>query len=101
MLSILLAGVLTVAHPKETPAAAILSRRALKNARLLIQLKLLELREERLECVRQALLRRLPPELLTGSPGPDVKQSDALSARAFQSEECLWSSIHQRRRRAG
>ncbi len=41
----------------------LLSRRALLRARLLIQMRLMELREERLDCVRAAILRRLPPEL--------------------------------------
>ena len=39
------------------------SRRALLRARLLIQMRLLELHEERLDCVRAAILRRLPPAL--------------------------------------
>ena len=76
------------------------SRRAMRQARLLIQLRLLQLRDERLECVREALLRRLPPELRpTGSPAPAVKQSGATGAKnlggalPFESEDCGWYSI--------
>jgi hypothetical protein len=83
------------------------SKRALRRVRLLIQMRLLELREERLECVRAAILRRLPPELRpspTGSLTPGVKQSsapDATSSRSAvsKSEECGWLSTQLRRRR--
>ena len=50
--------------PPPTPAtAALFSRRALRRAKLLIQMRMLELRDERLECLREAIVRRLPPEL--------------------------------------
>jgi hypothetical protein len=59
------------AHPSVHPSPAatplspeeLFSRRALRRARLLIQLRMLQLRDERLECVREAILRRLPPDL--------------------------------------
>jgi hypothetical protein len=78
--------------PDALPYNAIFSRRALRSARLLIQLRLLQLREERLECLRDAIVRSLPPDLVAeqGSPGPTVKQSDASHASTLQSEECRW-----------
>lgn len=78
-------------------ASILLSPRALRRARLLIQLRMLELREERLECLRAAILRRLPPDLRpTGSVASNVKQSDA--ARAIsESEDCTWVSIRRKR----
>jgi hypothetical protein len=84
------------------PYNALLSRRALRNARLLIQLRLLQLREQRLDCVRAAILRRLPPDLVgeQGSPAPSVKQSDASHATSLQSEDCRWIP-RVRRGRAG
>jgi hypothetical protein len=74
LLSLLLAGSPGAAaalppHPvlSPSPGAAspdvLFSRRALRRARLLIQMRLLQLREERLECVRQAILQQLPPDL--------------------------------------
>lgn len=66
------------AKPKTrtTPAPAVrservdqlLSKRALRRAKLLIQLRLYELRDERLECVRMAILRRLPADLRPQEP---------------------------------
>jgi hypothetical protein len=58
-------------HPSTRPSPAgmplspeqLFSRRALRRARLLIQMRMLQLRDERLECVREAILRRLAPEL--------------------------------------
>jgi hypothetical protein len=44
------------------------SRHALRRARLLIQMRMLELRHERLECVRAALLRQLPAALRPQEP---------------------------------
>lgn len=38
------------------------SARALRRARLLVEMRLLELREERLDAAREAILRGLPPE---------------------------------------
>lgn len=60
------------AHP--SPAATplspeeLFSRRALRRARLLIQMRMLQLRDERLECVREAILRRLPADLRPDKP---------------------------------
>jgi hypothetical protein len=77
LLSILLAP-RTAASPAPSarPAAtspplspdALYSRRALRRARLLIQMRMLQFREERLECVRAALLRQLPPALRPQEP---------------------------------
>lgn len=46
----------------------LLSKRALRRAKLLIQLRLYELHDERLECVRMAILRRLPWDLRPQDP---------------------------------
>ena len=101
------------ATPSPRPSAAstlpdeLFSRRAVRHARLLIQMRMLQLRDERLECVREAILRRLPPELRpTGSPAPAVKQSDAARASnprgalPFESEDCRWDSIQPERPKA-
>jgi hypothetical protein len=99
--------------PSPRPSAAttlpdeLFSRRAIRRARLLIQMRMLQLRDERLECVREAILRRLPPELRpTGSLAPNVKQSGAVRAKnprgalPLESEDCGWDSMqpgHQKR----
>ena len=89
------------AGTQERPAAddrvpaALYSRHALRSARLLIQMRMLELREERLECVRRILLRRLPPDLTRGALDSSVKHSGAAEAR----EDCTWVSTRRRRRR--
>jgi hypothetical protein len=77
LLSVLLAA-LPVAAPSPSARAsatapplspdALYSRRALRRARLLIQMRMLQFREERLECVRAALLRQLPPALRPQEP---------------------------------
>jgi hypothetical protein len=56
---------LLAAHPtsKVLSPDELYSRRALRRARFIIEMRLLELRKERLECVRQAILRNLPPDL--------------------------------------
>jgi len=59
--------------PHPTPILTpdqLFSRRALRQARLLIQMRLLQLRDERLECVREALMRQLPAELWPEPPPP-------------------------------
>jgi hypothetical protein len=64
------------AHPSAHPSPAatplapeeLYSRRALRRARLLIQMRMLQMRDERLECVREAILRRLPPDLRPTTP---------------------------------
>lgn len=52
------------------------SRRALRRARIIIEMQLLELRKQRLECVRGAILRRLPralrPREGTRLPDPET-----------------------------
>ncbi len=76
------------AHPSPHPPPAALepdelfSRRALRRARLLIQMRLFELREERLECVREALRRRLPDALWPEDPSPGRRAADASEAAA-------------------
>lgn len=56
-------------HPSHAPHArhlnpdALYSRRALHRARLLIQLRLLELHDARFACLRTAIVRRLPVDL--------------------------------------
>ena len=106
-------GPLGKEHPSPEPSAAnassadaLFSRRALRRARLLIQMRMLQLREVRLECAREAILRRLPPDLRpTGSTLPDLKQSGASRARSFRSalplksEDCGWVSMQRERRR--
>jgi hypothetical protein len=36
----------------------------MRRAKLLIQLRMLQLHEQQLECIREAIERRLPPDLL-------------------------------------
>lgn len=97
-------------RPAAGPAARspgeIYSRRALRRARLLIQLRVLELREERLACVERAIRRNLPSVLLVPS-GEDnaVKPSDSHGAISSssrllaESETCAWISDRPPRRR--
>ncbi len=58
------------------------SRRALRQARLLIQMRMLQLRDERLECVRAALRRRLPDALWPEEPTPSRGAADAAAVAA-------------------
>lgn len=51
-------------HQHRLRADEIYSRRALLRARVILQLKLLELRSERLERVRKAIERRIPIDQL-------------------------------------
>jgi hypothetical protein len=75
------AGSAPLARPTTRPSPAplspdaLFSRRALRRAKLLIQMRMFQFRNERLECVRAALLRQLPPDLrpqepVTASPSP-------------------------------
>jgi hypothetical protein len=72
-------------HPatRPTPAVrsqevdALLSKRAVRRAKLLIQLRLYELRDEHLECVRKAILRRLPWDLHPQEPLRDCLEADS------------------------
>jgi len=60
-------------HPKPAPAAAsatardLYSIRALRRAKIILQLKLLELRAQHLDRVRRAVERRIPVEELLKS----------------------------------
>jgi hypothetical protein len=101
-----------LANPAPSPSATrtpipgpLLSPRALRRARLLIQMRMLQLRDERLDCVRAAILRRLPPDLRpTGSPAPALKQFGAAHATKvrgtleLESEGCEWISTRRERR---
>jgi hypothetical protein len=53
---------------RPTPVENIYSQRALRRARIILQLKLLELESERLERVREAILRHLPVDQLLKMP---------------------------------
>jgi hypothetical protein len=59
------------APPKRIIVDQLYSQRALRRARTLLQLRMLELRKAELDRVRQAILRRLPAGLLpqTGDSG--------------------------------
>jgi hypothetical protein len=78
-----LVSILLAAHPVASPSPSaaptaapslplspdtLYSRRALRRAKFLIQMRMLQFREERLECVRAALLRQLPPALRPQEP---------------------------------
>ena len=63
------------AHPRASAQIApaeeklnLYSRRALRRARLILQLKLFELRREQLEHVRRAIERGIPIDRLLGAP---------------------------------
>lgn len=60
----------TVAHPARRPVAAdeIYSKQALRRAKIVIELKLLEFRRERLERVRKAIMKNEPIEELLKTP---------------------------------
>lgn len=66
--------------PSANSPDALFSRRALRRAKLLIQMRVMQLREERLECIRAALLRRLPDALWPEEPSPSRGSSDARRA---------------------
>ncbi len=57
------------AHSTPAPSLDMYSRRALRRARTILQLKLLELREERLDRARRVIEKNLPPNALF-SRGP-------------------------------
>jgi hypothetical protein len=86
------------AAPRASSADALFSRRAMRNARLLIQMRLLELREERLECVRAAILRRLPADLVPQGPTPEPAKHRNAAPGSYGrsslsgSEGCGWQS---------
>jgi hypothetical protein len=58
------------------------SRRALRRARLLIQMRVLQFHEERLECIRAALRRQLPDSLWPEEPTPSRGIPNARTAVA-------------------
>lgn len=72
-----------VSSPSVSPAPVpetpdqLFSRRALRRARLLIQMRVLQLRDERLECIREALRRQLPSPLWPEQPSPSRGSADA------------------------
>lgn len=68
-------------QPRVTAPEELYARRALRRVRLIIEMRLLQLREERLECVRQAILRNLPPDLRP-------QERDAEGARRLDPETC-------------
>lgn len=84
------AGTPAPARPTATPSPAALtpeevfSRRALRRARLLVQMRMLQLRDERLECIREALRRQLPDALWQEVPSPTRGSADAATA----AEQC-------------
>lgn len=82
--------------PSAVQTERLLSPRAVRRARLLIELRLLQLREERLDCVREIVLRRLPPDLRpTGSAAGCVKHFGA-SRSIKGSEDCAWTPVPPR-----
>ena len=72
------------ARPSPAPLTPedLFSRRALRRARLLIQMRVMQFREERLECIRAALRRRLPDSLWSEEPTPSRGTPDARAALA-------------------
>ncbi len=64
------------ASPGPLSPDALFSRRALRRARLLMQMRMMQLRDERLECIRAALERRLPGSLWEEVPRPDRGTAD-------------------------
>jgi hypothetical protein len=81
-----------ISRPTASPAPAaispdeLFSRRALRRARLLIQMRMMELRDAQLECVREALLRRLPDALWPEVPSPTRGSPDVAAAASRCSE---------------
>jgi hypothetical protein len=95
LLSVLLAAAVPDSAPSPAPAHSaaprlplaispdeLFSRRALRQARILIQMRVLQLRDERLECVREALMRQLPDALWPEVPSPSRGSSSAAEAIA-------------------
>jgi hypothetical protein len=74
----------STASPSPAPLTPeeLFSRRALRRARLLIQMRVMQFREERLECIRAALRRRLPDSLWPEEPSPSRGTPDARAAVA-------------------
>ena len=76
------------ASPAPLTADQLFSRRALRRARLLIQMRMMQLRDEQLECVREALLRRLPAALWPEEPSPS-RGTSGVAAAASKCEDLL------------
>jgi hypothetical protein len=71
-----------VARPSPAPLTPdeLFSRRALRRARLLILMRVMQFREERLDCIRAALRRQLPDALWAEEPAPSRGTPDARAA---------------------
>jgi hypothetical protein len=75
--------------------AALYSPRAMRRAKVLLQLQLLELREERLERARAAVLRKitldqlLDPPPTSGGKVQGVVPSNLKQRQAFGTTKCL------------
>jgi hypothetical protein len=80
----------TVPEPSAAPLSAdvLFSRRALRRAKLLIQMRVMEFHEERLECIREALRRQLPGALWPEEPAPS-RGTSGLRQAAERCEEML------------
>jgi hypothetical protein len=78
------------ASPLPAPLSpdALYSRRALRRARILIQMRVMQLRDERLECIREALLRQLPAALWPEVPSP-ARGASTAAAAAEKCDELL------------
>jgi hypothetical protein len=68
--------------PAVPPPEELFSRRALRRARLLIQMRVMQFHEERLECIRAALRRQLPDSLWPEEPTPSRGIPNARTAVA-------------------
>ena len=85
----------SAAAPSPAPAASaaalspdsLFSRRALRRARILIQMRMMQLRDEQLECIREALLRRLPDALWAEIPSPSRGTPNFAAAAARCAEK--------------
>ena len=62
------------------------SRRALRQARILIQMRVFQLRDERLDCIREALRRQLPDALWPEVPSPSRGSATAAAAAGHCSQ---------------
>lgn len=82
LLALSLARPAATASPPPLSPDALYSRRALRRAKLLIQMRVMQLSEERLECIRAALLRRLPNAMLPEPRSPGREHSELRTAAA-------------------
>ncbi len=83
--SLLLAVTLTAVTPRDArscrPAEALYSARALRRMRAYLELRVLELREARLERVRAVILRRLPIDELFAPQSHTVPGNHAIDKK--------------------